>query len=147
MWNFIKEKINFLYHNSVIRYAFFGGLTTLFNMVAYFLITHFTPLGRTEELQAVANTIAVFLSIVFAFVTNSKYVFESDANSVSDHLKEFTKFTGARLSTLFIDVGGVYLFVKVWGFNDMVIKFILQFVVIVLNYFFSKFLVFVKHEN
>ena len=147
MWNFIKEKVDYFYHNSVIRYAFFGGLTTLVNMVMYFLLTHFTPLGNTEELQAVANTISVFISIVFAFVTNSKYVFESEARGFKAHMNEFVKFTGARLSTMFIDVGGVYLFVKVWGFNDMVVKLILQFVVIVLNYFFSKFLVFVKKEK
>ena len=147
MWNFIKEKINFFYHNSVIRYAFFGGLTTLVNMLAYFLLTQFTPLGRTEESQAVANTMAVFISIVFAFVTNSKYVFESEAEGFLAHFKEFVKFTGARLSTLFIDVGGVYLFVKVWHFNDMIVKLVLQFVVIVLNYFFSKFLVFVKKDR
>lgn len=147
MWNFIKEKVDYFYHNSVIRYAFFGGLTTLVNLVMYFLLTHFTPLGNTEELQAAANTISVFLAIVFAFVTNSKYVFESEAQGFKAHMNEFVKFTGARLSTMIIEVGGVYLFVKVWGFNDMVIKLIIQFVVIVLNYFFSKFLVFVKKEK
>ena len=142
----MKEKIIALYHNSVIRYAFFGGLTTLVNMAAYFLLAHFTPLGATEELQAVANTIAVFISIVFAFVTNSKFVFESEAEGFRSHFYEFVKFTGARLSTLAIDVGGVYLFVKVWHMNDMIVKLVLQFVVIVLNYFFSKFLVFVKKK-
>lgn len=144
MWEWMKNKINFFYHNDVVRYVFFGGLTTLVNLAAYYLLCRFTPLGATDELQAVANTISVFLAIVFAFVTNSAFVFQSEASTFMEHLFEFAKFFGARLSTMVIEVGGVYLFVRLLKMNDMAAKFIIQFVVIVLNYFFSKFLVFVK---
>ncbi|MBR1740363.1 MAG: GtrA family protein [Lachnospiraceae bacterium] len=142
----MKEKIRFLYHNSIVRYAFFGVLTTLFNIVCYFLLKNFTPLGATKELHVIANAIAIFLSIVFAYVTNSLYVFESDAKGIGEHFLEFLKFLSGRLATLGIDVGGVYL-AEVLHFNDDIAKVVIQFIVIVLNYFFSKFLVFVKKDQ
>lgn len=143
MWSYAKEKILFFYHHPVIRYAFFGGLTTLVNLVCYFFLRQFTPLGDTKELRAVANAIAIFLSIVFAFVTNSKFVFESEARGIKEHVYQFCKFFGARLATMGIEIGGVYL-AEFFHWNDMIAKLVVQFVVIVLNYFFSKFLVFVK---
>lgn len=146
MWDFIKEKVDFLYHNSIVRYAFFGGLTTLVNIVCYFMLRQFTPLGATKELRTIANAIAIFLSIVFAYITNSLYVFDSDAKGFRERFFEFVKFFAGRLATMGIDIGGVYLAENL-NWNDMAAKIILQFIVIVLNYFFSKFLVFVKKEK
>ena len=142
----LKEKISFLYHNSIVRYAFFGGLTTLVNIVCYFLLRQFTPLGATKELRTIANAIAIFLSIVFAYVTNSRYVFDSDASGKREYFFEFLKFFAGRLATMGIDIAGVY-FAEQGKINDMIAKVVLQFIVIVLNYFFSKFLVFVKKDR
>ena len=118
-----------LYANDVIRYIFFGGCTTVVNLASFFFL-------RQAGLQReIANVISVILAIVFAYVVNSKFVF-------LDKCETFCKFVGARLSTMVIEVGGVWFFAEIVHLNDMVGKLIIQFVVMALNYVFSKFLVF-----
>ena len=54
---------------------------------------------------------------------------------------------GARLSTMIIEVGGVWLMAEVMHINDLIAKFVIQFIILVLNYIFSKFLVFTKKKG
>lgn len=135
----IKEWIITLYRNSVIRYVFFGGLTTLVNLVVY----SFLRLVFDVEL-VVANVISVAAAIVFAYFVNSRFVFESKANSFRERWPEFVKFVTARLSTMVIEVGGVWFMAEILHINDLVGKVIIQFVILALNYIFSKFLVFTR---
>lgn len=134
----MKKWIETLYHNDVVRYIFFGVLTTLVNVGVFFVLRRFTPIPRD-----IANTISVVISILFAFVTNSAFVFHSQARGIGEHLMELVKFFGARVLTLVIEVGGVH-WLAVAGMHEMAAKIITQFIVIALNYVFSKFLVFVK---
>lgn len=127
-----------LYHNDVVRYIFFGGLTTLVNVGVFYLFRRFTPIPRD-----IANTISVVISILFAFATNSAFVFHSQAKGIREHMVELCKFFGARVLTLVIEVGGVHWLV-VAGMHEMAAKIVTQFIVIALNYLFSKFIVFVK---
>ena len=59
-----------------------------------------------------------------------------------DHLAPFAKFISARLATMVIEVGGVWLLVEKFGMWDMAGKFVTMFIVLVLNYLFSKFFIF-----
>ena len=125
-----------LYANDVIRYIFFGGCTTVVNLASFFFL-------RQAGLQReIANVISVILAIVFAYAVNSKFVFLDKCETLKDHIRPFCKFVGARLSTMVIEVGGVWFFAEIVHLNDMVGKLIIQFVVMALNYVFSKFLVF-----
>ena len=125
-----------LYVNDVIRYIFFGGCTTVVNLASFFFL-------RQAGLQReIANVISIILAIVFAYVVNSKFVFLDKCETLKDHIRPFCKFVGARLSTMVIEVGGVWFFAEIVHLNDMVGKLIIQFVVRALNYVFSKFLVF-----
>lgn len=128
--------------NDVLRYIFIGGCTTLVNLVSYYLLRMFTALNLN-----VANTISIILAILFAYVTNSTIVFRSKVNSVQDRFKEFVKFISARLSTMVIEVGGVWLMADVIKMNDYIAKFIIQFIVLVVNYILSKVFVFKKQEK
>ena len=134
----MKKWIETLYHNDVVRYIFFGGLTTLVNVGVFYLLRRFTPIPRD-----ISNTISVVISILFAFVTNSAFVFHSQAKGLAGHLLELMKFFGARILTLVIEVGGVHWLAAI-GMHEMAAKVVTQFIVIALNYVFSKFLVFVK---
>lgn len=137
----MKEKIRQLYKNSVIRYVFFGGCTTLVNLVSFYVLRKLRL-----PLQA-ANIISIILAILFAYIVNSRYVFQYQFQKLSDHFEPFTKFIGARLATMVIEVGGVWLLVQELGMQDMIGKFITQFIVLVLNYLFSKFFVFAKKQK
>ena len=132
----MKKLILKMYENDVIRYIFWGGCTTLVNLVSFYLM-------RIAGLPLMsANIISIILAILFAYVVNSRFVFHDSCETLKDHIQPFVKFISARLVTMVIEVGGVWLLAVVMGFHDMVAKFCTQFLVLVLNYIFSKFLIF-----
>ena len=132
----MKKPILKMYENDVIRYIFWGGCTTLVNLVSFYLM-------RIAGLPLMAaNIISIILAILFAYVVNSRFVFHDSCETLKDHIQPFVKFISARLVTMVIEVGGVWLLAVVMGFHDMVAKFCTQFIVLVLNYIFSKFLIF-----
>lgn len=133
----IKDLVLRLYGNDVVRYIFFGGCTTLVNLVCFYIFWNICHVNLN-----IANVISIVVAIIFAYVVNSKYVFQDKCETLKDHIKPFGKFIGARLATMVIEVGGVWLLVEQLHMNDMLGKFATQFVVLVLNYIFSKFLVF-----
>lgn len=132
----MKQWIRKMYESSVIRYVFFGGCTTMVNLVSFFVLRKLNA-----ELNT-ANIISIILAILFAYVVNSKFVFQDKCENLRDHIRPFCRFISARLATMVIEVGGVWLLVSVMGLNDMAGKFLTQFIVLVLNYIFSKFFVF-----
>lgn len=137
----LKELILHFYQNDVIRYVFFGGCTTLVNLVCFFV------LRKCRVELNIANLISIITAILFAYVVNSRYVFQDKCETFKDHIRPFCKFISARLVTMVIEVGGVWLLVEMCKMNDMVGKFITQFIVLALNYIFSKFFVFTTGKS
>lgn len=126
-------------YKEVLLYLIFGVLTTLVNIVTYALCTK--VLGINWQ---ISNVIAWVLSVLFAYVTNRKYVFESkDANVI----REMISFFAFRLLSFVLDMGFMYLFIDLMHCNDMISKIIVQVIVIVLNYVFSKLFIFKKKDN
>lgn len=134
----ITDLIRKCYENDVMRYIFFGGCTTLVNIVTFWGMR---KLGLNLNL---ANFISIVTAILFAYVVNSKYVFRQKCETLRDHIAPFIKFIGARCATMVIEMGGVWLLADRLGLWDMGSKIATQVIVLVLNYIFSKFLVF-KH--
>ena len=132
----MKQLIKKLYASSVVRYVFFGGCTTLVNLISFYV------LRKLRVWLNIANVISIILAILFAYVVNSRFVFQDKCETLADHIRPFCKFISARLMTMVIEVGGVWLLVAKLGMNDMVGKFATQFIVLILNYVFSKFFVF-----
>lgn len=137
----LKALILHFYQNDVIRYVFFGGCTTLVNLVCFFV------LRKCRVELNIANLISIITAILFAYVVNSRYVFHDKCETFKDHIRPFCKFISARLVTMVIEVGGVWLLVEVCKMNDMAGKFITQFIVLALNYIFSKFFVFTTGKS
>lgn len=132
MWPFYKK------NKDKLLYLFFGALTTLVNLVVFYLLTDYP----WQINVTVGNVISVITAILFAYVTNKIWVFQSKTDSAGQLFNEFCRFVGGRLSTMVIEVGGVYLIFNVMGFSKMGAKLITQVIVIIGNYFISKFLVF-----
>ncbi len=130
-----------LIRNQAVRYVFFGGCTTMVNLVTYYLLRQFLGIDIT-----VSNTAAIFLSILFAYVVNKLFVFEHRTDSAAALLKEAGSFIGMRLGTMLVEVLGVVLLSSIWGMNDMAAKLVIQFVILVLNYLISRFVVFRDDE-
>lgn len=131
-----KVKEIFLKYKSVILYILFGGLTTLVNIVVYFACS------CLKFSTAVSTLTAWLLSVLFAYITNRKYVFGSKSAGTKAVFKEISNFFLSRLATGLLDLAVMLLFVDILEFNGMFIKVISNMVVIVLNYILSKFLVF-----
>ena len=129
----------------VILYAVFGVLTTLVNIGSFSIMTYFFHIN--DEL---ANNIAIVLAVLFAYVTNKDLVFHSQASGFGEKFVEFCRFILGRLVTMFIEsIGGSLLF-KYAPIPTIVSKCIITVVVIILNFFISKFFAFKtndKNEN
>ncbi len=132
MKTFIKK----LYGNDVLRYIFFGGCTTLVNLITFYV------LRRLHMALTPANVVSIITAILFAYVVNSKFVFRDKCETLKDHIRPFCKFISARLLSMIVEVGGVWLLVEILNMNEMVGKILTQILVLVINYVFSKFFVF-----
>ena len=118
----------------LIAYIFFGVLTTAVNIITYFL---FVDVFAVNYL--ISNIVAWFVSVLFAYITNRIWVFESKDDNI---IKEIVLFYGGRVFSGAVDTGLMYLFIDILSTGNAFAKIVVQVIVIVLNYVFSKFIVF-----
>lgn len=129
-------------YKSVILYLIFGGLTTLVNIVVYNSCYY-----AFEIPNVISNILAWILSVLFAFITNKLWVFESKSFTMKIMVHEVTTFFGARLATGLMDLGIMYVAVDVLNRNAMIWKLISNVLVIILNYLASKLFIFKKKDK
>ena len=132
----------FVKYRELILYVFFGGLTTLVNWGLYWLLAN--PFG-VPYLWATA--IAQIASILFAYVTNRIWVFQSKARGFREVSLEMLRFFGARGVSFFLDLGCMYVGVDLLHINDTWMKLLANILVIIANYVFSKVFVFRKGQE
>ena len=143
----MTEKIKKLLNNEAVRYLIIGVSTTLVNFVVFWALCNLSPMGDSEVGINAANAISIFVSILFAYFANKIIVFHSKTSSFKAFFNEMAKFILARLGTMLIEIVGVWLAVSVIGQNEMLGKIETQIIVIVGNYFISKFFVFKNKEK
>ena len=136
--------INFLksIRGETLRYIIIGGCTTLVNFAVFTLMLDVLKINFT-----VSNITAIAISILFAYVTNKLIVFRSRCKNLYELLKEAVKFVSSRLITMGLEVLSGELLVTVLGQPEYIGKLESQIIVIIGNYFISKFLVFRKREE
>ena len=126
----------------LVLYVVFGTFTFFVNIIVYFLFENVLGVN-----YLISNVIAWFFSVLFAYITNRIWVFESKS---PDILKEMSLFFGGRIFSGVIDTALMYLFIDVMTIGDDISKIIVQVIVIILvqviviilNYVFSKLIVF-----
>ena len=133
--------------NEILAYLFFGLATTLVSILSRLVIYQLT------HKELLATGLANIIGILFAFITNDTIVFKQARQNWSIRL---VKFTIARLSTFLLDLFLTFLFVTQFPniigqfVNNNIDKvnsietFISQFLIIILNYIFSKVFIFKK---
>lgn len=131
--NFMKY---FNKYKEVVLYAFFGVVTTIVNFAIYFFLRW---LNIPYE---ISNSIAIFTAILVAYITNKKYVFESNTQNAYETIKEFFKFFGCRMFSFVADMMLMIIFIDFVKTSEIVAKVITSVAVIILNYIFSKLLIF-----
>ena len=142
----LLEKFKSLYYKfqEQIAYLFFGVLTTLVNIVSFYLLSQLFSSPYTLE---IAVWLAWLLSVVFAYLTNRKWVFKSKAMQPKELIKEGGAFVGARLASGVFDYLFMTLTVRVFSLPQLAMKIVSNVVVVIFNYIFSKFVVFSSGEK
>lgn len=143
----IKELI--IRYKSVLLYLIFGGLTTVIDWGVSFLLYYFwgDAIEANNLLIHAADVIAWVAAVLFAFVTNRIWVFESKKHGFLPVMGELAAFAGGRVLTLLLQEGMIALLFSVLGLNKYLVKVLAAVVVIILNYFISKLLVFRKKKD
>ncbi|MBE6492505.1 MULTISPECIES: GtrA family protein [unclassified Methanobrevibacter] len=122
------------FDRELVLYVVFGAFTFFVNIAVYFLFEDVLGVN-----YLISNIIAWFFSVLFAYITNRIWVFESKS---PDILKEMALFFGGRIFSGVVDTALMYLFIDVMMIGDTISKIVVQIIVIVLNYIFSKLIVF-----
>ena len=95
----------------------------------------------------IANVFSWILAVLFAYLTNARWVFKARPESAGEHLRLLLRFYAGRLATLGVEELLLWIFITRLGLPDMPVKIAAQVVVIVLNYVVSKLLVFRKGKE
>lgn len=136
-----KLKRMIVKNKEVLLYLVFGVLTTLVNILGYALFTRVITLD-----EYVANVIAWIISVLFAFITNKLYVFESKDRSIKKILRESVSFFAFRFVSLGFDMGAMYVMISLLHWDDFLAKILSNIIVVILNYIFSKLFVFQNNK-
>ncbi len=137
-----KAKSLLIKYREIISYLFFGVLTTAVDFVSYYVLTRFLHLE-----EGFSNIIAQFFAILFAYVTNKLFVFDDKTNDFKTLIVQFGKFFSLRLITLILNSVMFIVMIDKLGINDIITKVIVSVIVIILNYVFSKLIVFKAKEK
>lgn len=121
----------------VLLYLIFGVLTTIVNYLVYLPVYNLAGFSG-----AVSNMIAWAVAVIFAFLTNKPWVFKSHDWSRAVVVPELTKFVSCRVASGALETGILLLAVDLLGGDGNVWKLLTSVLVVVLNYFGSKLLVF-----
>lgn len=137
----MSDKIRelFIKYKSFIFYAVFGVLTTVINIAAYALC--FKVLGIANVPSVI---IAWIVAVLFAFITNKLWVFDSKSMDKNTVISELIKFMAARLATGGIDLLIMYIGVDMMHGPEIILKAVSNVIVIILNYILSRLIVFKK---
>ncbi len=148
-----KIKELFVKYREFITYVIFGVMTTVVNLVAF---TGFNSILGPES-YLISNVIAWIFAVLFAYITNKLFVFNSKSWRADVLLKEIISFVAARVFSLLIEEAGLFLLVDALNFKElslnlfglsvggnMIAKLILALIVVLLNYVFSKLYIFKK---
>jgi len=133
----ISERKGASWSMEVVGYLFFGVMTTLVNFIVYFFCR-----DLLQFQFVLANTLSWIASVLFAFVTNKKWVFHSKSETI-----EAAKFIFYRGLSYLIDMASMFVCLKLLMTSDFSAKLFTQVLVVIANYFFSKLLIFNNNKK
>ena len=124
-------------NQEIVNYLIVGVLTTIVSIVSYYLFRSFI------DNYLICTIISWIIAVLFAYVTNRRFVFKSKNKKI---LKEFISFVVSRLLSLGIEVLSMIILVDLLSIDDRISKILVQVIIIVLNYIFSKIFVFKRKD-
>lgn len=137
----INKLIKKLLDRDVILYIIFGILTTLVNFVTFYILNSLMKVNAN-----ISNLVAIPLAILFAYFTNRKWVFHTQAKGFEENFNEFCKFIAGRAVTMIIEFFGCMLLFMI-PIPEIISKLIVSVIIIILNFFISKFFAFKQKDK
>ncbi|CAJ1227298.1 GtrA family protein [Lactiplantibacillus xiangfangensis] len=125
-------------YKNVVAYLIFGGLTTAMNFILFGLLT----LPAINCPYLISNVLAWFGSILFAYTTNRRWVFDSQANTFQARFREVVSFFGYRVLSLGVDELIMFIGISLLAGNGLIVKLIDQIIIVLINWIFSKYFIF-----
>ena len=125
--------------NRYAAYIFWGVLTTLVNIVVFFLLRRIAALPLLD-----ANLAAWVASVLFAFASNRRFVFASRSRGFLPIAAELGRFFASRAFSGLLDMALMYLFVEPLALAELPVKIAVNALVVVINYLTSILFVFTK---
>ncbi len=141
MKNLINKFIEKFFTREVISYLIFGVLTTVVNFVFYWLFTDVLGIYYIT-----ANVLSWIFAVIFAYVTNKLFVFESKSWEPALIVKEVLSFGAARVLSLLFETGFLALTVEILGVPQLIAKAVAAVFVVIINYVASKLFIFKKKK-
>ncbi len=129
----------FIKNKEMINYLIFGALTTLVNWIVFQTINVIFM-----QHWSIANVIAWIIAVIFAYITNRKYVFHSESRRI---LRELVLFVQFRLFSLLLEMLIMYIFIEIILLAPFMSKVIAAVVIVIANYIFSKAIVFRERRS
>ena len=129
-------------NKQLLLYLFFGICTTAINTICYWLLYDVLPFGNL-----LSTILAWLAAVIFAFITNKLFVFESKRTSTQDCINEVVSFFGCRLLTGILDVVIMAVAVDMLQCDGLLWKLISNIIVTIINYIASKFWIFKKPND
>ncbi|MDY3960514.1 GtrA family protein [Romboutsia timonensis] len=127
----------FAKYKQTILYLIFGVLSTIVNILTYTFCT------RNLNIEfLISNWIAWIVAVLFAYITNKFFVFESKETNIKFLIKELSSFVSCRLLSGIIEMILMYTMISLMSLNDFIVKIITNVVVVILNFIFSKLIIF-----
>lgn len=123
----------------VIKYIFVGGCTTILNLLIFYILTN-----KLEVHYMIANILAWFVGVTFAYISNKFFVFKSFNKDKKNIFREISIFFIARIVSLGIDQLLIYILIGIMFINSTISKILSNIAVVIVNYLFSKFITFKK---
>ncbi len=130
-----------LKYQHLLLYTLFGGLTTAVDLVVYYILYNLFSIH-----YLVAQTISWVVAVLFAYFTNKRYVFASDAKGHA-MLVEMIKFVSGRLFSFGVQTVCLALLVEVAHWNKNIVRLPVLVIVTILNYVVSRVLVFDRQRD
>lgn len=128
-------------YKETILYLVFGVLSTIVNIATYAFCSRILNINFM-----ISNIIAWFAAVIFAYITNKLFVFESKNTNIKFILKELTSFMSCRILSGTIELILMYIMINFMLINDFIVKIITNIVVVVLNFIFSKLIIFKNNK-
>lgn len=132
----IKEILKKVLTKEVMLYIVFGVFTTVVNLGSFYVMNNLLHWDEN-----ISNFVAILLAVLFAYITNKDLVFHSDAHGIKEKFAEFIRFMVGRAFTMVVEFVGGWILFKT-AIPVMISKCFVTIVVIILNFFISKFFAF-----